>query len=210
MERLTDRAWYANDTTGGRAALVEYLRVSGAERWRMQDRSEFNFADKFVLVGDARVARERLNAYRAAALRDKDGGALLPANSPQYAAVEAPLLILEGKPQEALKRITPLLASTRSNRFGVSSKFVVGSVYAANNQPDSARVWLSLLLESKDPRNVWQLLMVRPRALRLLCEIADTPARRAESCGVLADEWENADAVLQPVVARARARLAER
>lgn len=72
---------------------------------------------------------------------------------------------------------------------------------------DSARVWLTRVTDTQDPRRVWNEDMYRAPALQLLCGIADTEIQRQEPCGAIVREWQNADDIAQPIVTRARARL---
>ncbi len=205
--RYFDRAWYTGDTTGVAAGIREFRTASGVDRWRMQDRPMFNLLFDHILSGDARGSRARFEAYRAEAIREKGVGALPPVSSPILASLEAQVLLVEHRPAEALKLLLPLAAVSSHS---LQPELVhVGQAYLDLGQRDSARVWLSRLADSPDPRRMWVDVKFRDRALRLLCDLADTPAQKQQWCGALAREWKDADPLLQPIVARARARLAE-
>ena len=206
-QRYFDRGWYGGDTGGIGAAIRTYVGVSGVDRWRMQDRPMFNLVFDYILAGDARGARARYNAYRAEAVRQKGVGALPPVSSPVFASLEAQVLLAEGRPQEALRLLLPLAPDAL--RFPQPELYHIGRAYLDLGQRDSARVWLSRVTDSSDPRRAWTEASFRARTLRLLCELAETPARKQQWCGALAAEWKDADPLLQPIVARARARMAE-
>jgi hypothetical protein len=128
-------------------------------------------------------------------------------SSPILASLEAQVLLVERRPADALKL---LLSLAPVSSHTLQPELVhVGQAYLDLGQRDSARVWLSRLADSPDPRRMWVDVKFRDRALRLLCDVADTPAQKQQWCGALAREWKDADPLLQPIVARARARLAE-
>ena len=206
-QRYFDRAWYARDTSGIGQAIRTYVATSGVDRWRMQDRPMFNLIFDYLIAGDGRGARARFAAYRAEATRQKGAGALPPVGSPILASLEAQVLLAEGSPREALRLLLPL--APEALRFPQPETFHIGKAYLDLGQRDSARVWLSRVTDSPDPRRAWTEASFRSRSLQLLCELADTPAQKQQWCGVLAAEWKDADPMLQPIVARARARLTE-
>ena len=82
-----------------------------------------------------------------------------------------------------------------------------GAAGLAAGERDSARVWLTRVTGTQDPRRAWTEGMYRAPALQLLCGIADTELQRQESCGAIVREWQDADDIAQPIVTRARARL---
>jgi eukaryotic-like serine/threonine-protein kinase len=206
-QRYFDRAWYGGDTAGIGKAIQTYVATSGVDRWRMQDRTMFNLIFDYILAGDARGARARFVAYRAEAARQKGLGALPPVSSPILASLEAQVLLAEGRPQEALRLLLPL--ATEGMHFPQPEALHVGRAYLDLGQRDSARVWLARITDSSDPRRAMTESLLRDRSLRLLCELADQPMQKQQWCGALASEWNDADPLLQPIVARARARLAE-
>jgi Protein kinase domain len=206
-QRYFDKAWYAGDTAGIGRAIAEYIAVSGVDRWRMHDRPMFNLVFDFALAGDGRAARARFNAYRAEAVRQKGAGAMPPLSSPVFASLEGQVLLAEKKPQEALRTLLPL--AQEAIRFPQPETFHIGRAYLDLGQRDSARVWFARVTDSPDPRRAWTEASFRSRALQQLCELADSPAQRQRWCGALATEWKDADPLLQPIVARARARLTE-
>ena len=202
-QRYFDRAWYAGDTVGAARAIETYRKVSGVDRWRMADRPEANLALDYAIIGDAITARARFNAFRAAAAK---GSPDLPAlTSPDLAMVEATVLRAEGRARDALRLLTPLASEAQRTLSPVT--YLLGDAYHAVGERDSARVWLSRVTESTSPNRVWIEPTYRAKALTQLCEVADTPAQQQQWCGALATEWKDADSVLQPLVARARARL---
>ena len=205
--RYFDRAWYAGDTNGIGRGIQTYIAVSGVDQWRMIDRPVFNLLFDFILAGDTRGARARYAAYRAEAVKQKGVGALPPPNSPLLGSIEGQVLLAEGKPREALPLLMAIVPATM--RYPQPETFHVATAYLALGQRDSARVWFAKVTDSGDPRRVWTEGIFRTRALRQLCELADTPAQKQQSCGALATEWKDADPLLQPIVARARARMAE-
>ncbi len=205
--RYLDRAWYAGDTVGIRSAIQSYLVTSGVDRWRMADRPMFNLVFDEILAGDAKAARGRFAAYRAEAVRQKGVGVLPPVSSPILVSLEAQVLLAEGRPQEALRLLQPL--APEALRFPQPETFHLGKAYLDLGQRDSARVWLSRVTDSPDPRRAWTEASFRSRALQLLCDLADTPAQKQQWCAVLAAEWKDADPILLPIVARAKARLTE-
>ena len=202
-QRYFDRAWYAGDTAGAARAIETYRKVSGVDRWRMADRPEANLTLDYAIIGDARTARARFNAFRAAAAK---GSPDLPAlSSPELAVVEATVLRAEGRPRDALRLLTPLASEAQRTLSPVT--YLLGDAYHAVGERDSARVWLSRVTESTSPNRIWIEPTYRAKTLTQLCELADTPAQKQQWCGALATEWKDADAMLQPLVARARARL---
>ena len=206
-QRYFDRAWYAGDTTGVGRAIDTYRKASGVDGWRMADRPNANLVIDYLSVGDAVHARERFAAYRAAALREKGKGDLPPVTSPTMTLLEAQVLVAEGQAREALRLLTPLKAEAL--RLPAQDAAVIGDAYLAAGEKDSARVWLARITDSPDPRRSWFEAGLRPRVLRTLCEIGATAEQRRQWCGSLAAAWKDADPILQPIVARARARLAE-
>ena len=205
--RYFDRAWYTDDTTGVAAGIREYIATSGVNKWRMQDRPMFNLLFDYILAGDARGSRARFTAYRAEAIRENGVGALPPPSSPILASLEAQVLLVEHRPAEALKALLPLVPVTL--RLPQPEMLHLGQAYLELGQRDSARMWFSRLADSQDPRRMWVDVKFRDRALQRLCGLADTPAQRQQWCGTLVREWKDADPLLQPIVARARARMAE-
>ncbi len=206
-QRYFDRGWYGGDTAGIGRAIQTYIAESGVDRWKMEDRPMFNLLFDFVLAGDGKGARARLNAYRAEAARLKGRGKLPPVSSPILASLEGQVLLAEHRPREALGKLLPL--APEALRFPQPETFHIGMAYLDLGQRDSARTWLSRVTDSPDPRRAWTEASFRGRALQLLCQLADTPAQRQQWCQALATEWKDADPFLQPIVARARARLAE-
>jgi len=206
-QRYFDRAWYGRDTTGIGQAIQTYRQASGVDRWRMADRPMFNMLFDFILAGDAPGARGRFAELRAASVREKGVGALPPVGSPTMASLEGQVLLAEGRPREALRLLLPL--APEALRFPQPETFHIGKAYLDLGQRDSARVWLSRVTDSPDPRRAWTEASFRSRALQLLCELADTPARKQGWCGVLVAEWKHADPLLASIVARAKARLTE-
>lgn len=202
-QRYFDRAWYVGDTVGAARAIDAYRKASGMDRWRMADRPNVNLALDYAIIGDARTARARLNAFRAGI--GKDARDLTDIASPDLAMVEASVLRAEGRARDALRLLTPLAPDAQRSLSPVT--YMLGDTYRAVGERDSARVWLTRVIESTSPNRVWIEPAYRAKALALLCELADTPAQREQSCGALATEWKGADAFLQPMVARARARL---
>ncbi len=206
-QRYFDRAWYGRDTTGIGRAIQTYREVSGVDRWRMGDRPMFNLIFDYILAGDSRNARGRFVALRSASLRERGVGALPPVESPIMASLEAQVLLAEGKPRDALRLLIPL--APEALRFPQPETFHIGKAYLDLGQRDSARVWLSRVTDSPDPRRAWTEASFRSRALLLLCELADTPDQKQRWCGVLVAEWKDADPLLAPIVSRAKARLTE-
>lgn len=206
-QRYFDRAWYAGDTAGAGRAIVLYRDVSGVDRWRMKDRPNANLVLDYLAIGNPRVARERFTAYRTAAVAERGSGDLPPVGSSYMALIEAQVLLGERRAREALRILIPLASDSR--RPPLQESFVIGDAYLALGERDSARVWLSRLIESSHPDRVWVEPPFRARALTRLCDLADTPAERQQWCGALASEWKGADAILRPLVDRARRRLAE-
>ena len=202
-QRYFDRAWYAGDTTGAAGAIATYRRVSGVDRWRMADRPNTNLALDFAVIGDARTARARFAQFRAAAAK---GDPDLPAiTAPEVVLVDASILLAEGRANEAVRLLAPFAPEAQRSLAPIT--YVIGEAYRAAGQRDSARVWLSRVTEATSPNRVWIEPVYRARALAQLCELAETPVQRQQSCGALVTEWKNADALLQPIVSRARARL---
>ena len=202
-QRYFDRAWYAGDTTGAAGAITTYRKVSGVDRWRMADRPNTNLALDYAVIGDARTARARFAQFRAAAAK---GGAIPPAiTAPEVALVDATILIAEGRANEAVRLLAPF--APEAQRSLAPLTYHLGDAYRAAGQRDSARVWLSRVTETTSPNRVWIEPVYRARALAHLCELAETPAQRQQSCGALVTEWKNADPLLQPIVSRARDRL---
>ncbi len=206
-QRYFDRAWYGRDTAGIGQAIKTYRQVSGVDRWRMEDRPLFNLIFDYIVAGDAAGARGRLAEFRAASIREKGVGELPPVGSPVMASLEAQVMLAEGRPKEALQLLLRL--APEAMRFPQPETFHIGKAYLDLGQRDSARVWLSRVTDSPDPRRAWTEGSFRSRALQLLCELADTPVQRQQWCAVLAAEWKDADPILRPIVARARARLTE-
>jgi lipopolysaccharide biosynthesis regulator YciM len=188
---------------GAARAIDTYRKASGVDRWRIADRPNMNLALDYAIIGDARTARARLNAFRAGI--GKDARDLTDIASPDLAMVEASVLLAEGRARDALRLLTPLAPEAQRSLSPVT--YMLGDTYRAVGERDSARVWLTRVIESTSPNRVWIEPAYRAKALAQLCELADTPAQREQSCGALATEWKGADAFLQPMVARARARL---
>ena len=206
-ERYFDRAWYAGDTAGIGKAIRTYIATSGVDKWRMVDRPFFNLLFDFMLAGDARAVRERFGAYKAEVVRQKGVGALPPPASPILTSLEGQVLLAEGQPREALRLLLPMVPE--SMHYPQPETFHVASAYLALGQRDSARVWFSKITDTSDPRRARNETRFRARALRQLCELAETPPQKQQWCGALATEWKDADPFLQPIVTRARARMAE-
>ena len=205
--RYFDRAWFGADTNGLGKDIRTYIATSGVDKWRMVDRPFYNLLFDFMLDGDARTVRERFNAYRAEVVKQKGVGSLPPPTSPLLSSLEGQVLLTEGHPREALRLLLPLVPE--SMRYPLPETFHVATAYLALDQRDSARVWYSRVTDSRDPRRTFTEAQFRARALRHLCELADTPAQKQQWCGALATEWKDADSFLQPIVVRARARMAE-
>ncbi len=204
-QRYFDRAWYIGDTVGAARAIGTYRALSGVDRWRMVDRPNVNLALDYAVIADAKTARARLNAFRAAIAK---GSPDLPAAaSPDLVMVEASVLRAEGRARDALRLLTPLASEAQRSLNQVT--YMLGDAYHAVGERDSARVWLSRVTESNSPNRAWIEPAYRAKALVQLCELADTPARTQQWCGALATEWKDADPFLQPLVARARTRLSQ-
>jgi serine/threonine protein kinase len=205
--RYFDRAWYGGDTNGIGRAIQTYITTSGVDKWRMIDRPFYNLLFDFTLAGDARGARARFAAYRAEVVKQKGVGTLPPLSSPLLRSLEAQVLLAEGKPRDALPLLMTMVPE--SMRYPQPETFHVATAYLALGIRDSARIWFARVTDSQDPRRAWTESAFRGRALRALCELADTPVQKQQWCGAIATEWKNADPFLQPIVARARARMAE-
>jgi len=206
-QRYVSNAWYSGDTTGVAEGIRTYRAISGVDQWRMRDRPDVNLVGDYLLAGDVREARRRFNAYRAEAVREKGRGSMPPADSPMLANVEGQVLLAERKPADALRVLLPL--APLALRFPQPETYHLGIAYRDAGQPDSARAWLSRVADSQDPRRAWTEASLRSIALRALCELAESRAQKQRWCGALVADWKSADPVLQPSVARARARLAE-
>ena len=205
-ERYTSRAWYLGDTAGITRAIATYVNESGVFSWAINERTSDNMVGDYVLARDAASARRRLTELRART----DARAVAGRHGPPGSMLSIPLLdaqvlLVEQKPADALRALTPLAAEAR--QMPQLSTLLLGEAYLAAGQRDSARVWLSLIANATDPRFGWSEYLLRHRALRTLCELADTKTRREQSCGALAEEWKDGDANVQPIVARARSRL---
>ncbi len=202
-QRYFDRAWYGGDTTGAARAIETYRQVSGIDRWRMADRHNMNLSLDYAVIGDARTARTRFTAFRAAANK---GSPDLPAvTAPEVVIVEASILVAEGRAREALRVLAPFAPEAQRSLSQLTYAF--GEAYRAAGEADSARVWLARVVDSNSPNRAWVEPTYRSKALVQLCELADTPARKQQWCGALVTEWKDADPFLQPIVARARERL---
>ena len=204
-QRYFDRALYLGDTAGVRRAIQTYRAVSGVDRWSMQDRPNWNLVLDHVVAGDAKAARAHFDAYRAASAREKGAGALVPVGSPFMRSIEGFVLVAEGRAREALRVLAPVMGDAA--RVPTPETYTVGRAWLAAGERDSARVWLTRVTETQDPRRVWSEGMYRAPALQLLCAIADTEMQRQQSCGAIVREWQDADDIAQPIVTRARARL---
>ena len=204
-QRYVDRALHLSDTTGIHGAIGTYRAVSGVDRWLMKDRPSTNLVEDYVVAGDATSARARFAAYRAASARENGSGALPLADSRSMQSLEGMVLVAEGRARDALRVLTPLMADAA--RTPSPETFTVGRAWLAAGERDSARVWLERITDTQDPRRVWTEGSARMPALQLLCNIAETPAQRQQSCGAIVREWKDADAIAQPVVMRARTRL---
>jgi hypothetical protein len=128
-------------------------------------------------------------------------------SAPIFASLEAQVMLAEHRPAEAVRLLQSM--APQALRNPQPDLMHLGQAYMDLGQRDSARVWLSRLADSPDPRRMWIDTKFRDRTLRLLCELADTPAQKEQWCGTLAREWKDADPFLQPIVARARARMAQ-
>ena len=147
----------------------------------------------YLLAGERRRARASLAAF----------------NDPTFETIPALLLYLDGRYRESLpallKRAPPELP------YAVYETFYIGTVYLELAKPDSAREWFEKVTAVSHDirRSIFLDGRTRHPALRRLCELADTPVRKQQSCGAIVEEWKDADPFLQPIVARAKARLAE-
>ena len=205
--RYFDRAWLAGDTVGVARGIRDYIAASGVNTWRMQDRPFFNLIFDYTLAGDARAARARFVAYRAEVLRQNGRGDLPPPESPLLASLEGQLQLSEGRPRDAVRLLQPLVPDAMT--YPQPEMYHLGAAYVSLGIRDSARLWFARITDTPDPRRAWSESAFRARALVRLCDLADTPARRQQWCGALASEWKDADPILQPIVARARQRMAE-
>jgi len=201
-QRYFDRALYLGDTAGIRVAMATYRTVSGVDRWLMKDRPNANLVVDYVVAGNAISARERFAAYRAASARENGTGALPPADSRIMQSLESMVLVEEGRARDALRLLAPVMADAVSTPS--PETFTIGRAWLAAGERDSARVWLARITDTQDPRRVWTEGIYRIPALQLLCNLAETPAQRQQSCGAIVREWKDADALAQPVVVRAR------
>ena len=204
-QRYFDRALYLGDTVGVRRAIQTYRAVSGVDRWLMKDRPNWNLVLDHVVAGDAKAARAQFDAYRAASAREKGAGALAPVGSAFMQSIEGLVLVAEARAREALRVLAPVMADAA--RVPTPETYTVGRAWLAAGERDSARVWLTRVTGTQDPRRAWTEGMYRAPALQLLCGIADTELQRQESCGAIVREWQDADDIAQPIVTRARARL---
>jgi TolB-like protein len=205
--RAWDRAVILDDTVGAAAAFATYRRVSGIDSWRMADRTGLNLIQPFVAIGDARQARERFTAYRAAASAQKGRGDMPPVASPMMRFAEAAVLWAEKQPRKALELVQDQTAEARKVTQPLTLYIAHVSLDAGDTT--AAREWYSLIVDSTDPRRAWNEYAVRPAAMRALCTIAVTPAERRRRCGELLDAMKSADANWQPILAKARARMAQ-
>ncbi len=203
-QRYFDRAWFLGDTAGIAANIETFRAASRVDTWPMRDRPNGNLVVDYLLAGNPKAARARLVALRAAAGAAASG--LLPASAPLYRVLDARILVAEDRSREALRTLAPLLDG--SQKFPLHDAYAIGTVWLSVGEPDSARVAFARLVDRTDPRSIWSEAEYRFPALRALCEIAVSREQKAASCGALAEEWAGADPVAQPVVARARARLA--
>jgi tRNA A-37 threonylcarbamoyl transferase component Bud32/tetratricopeptide (TPR) repeat protein len=210
-ERYYNHAWFAGDTVGSGRAIQEYITVSRVDTWKMRDRLNINLALDYALLGDTRRARERLAAFlrslgtSSSPEKSFDGFDLTaPKNR---AALEVPILIAEGRHADALRLLQPIASDLPD--FPTEAALWLGRAYKGAGQLDSARVWLRKVGDTEDPRRVWTEVGLRMPALRDLCELAATKEEKARWCGAIVTAWKDGDPIVQPIVARARARIAE-
>jgi tRNA A-37 threonylcarbamoyl transferase component Bud32/tetratricopeptide (TPR) repeat protein len=210
-ERYYNHAWFAGDTVGSARAIQEYVAVSRVDSWKMPDRLNVNLALDYALLGDTRRARERLAAFlrslgaSTTPERTFDGFDLTaPKNR---AALEVPILIAEGRHADALRLLQPIASELPD--FPTEAALWIGRAYKGVGQLDSARVWLRKIGDTDDPRRVWTEVGLRIPALRDLCELAATKDEKTRWCGAIVDAWKDGDPIVQPIVARARARITE-
>jgi eukaryotic-like serine/threonine-protein kinase len=202
-----DRAQLLDDTTGFARALEVYRQVSGVDRWQMQDRPGFNLVAHYFVAHDARRARERFIAYRAASVAEKGRGGMPPVGSEFMKYAEALTLLTEEQPRKALDVLNDEMPDAR--RFPQPTTLLVAMAYRAAGDTKAATEWFALIADATDPRRGWNEGNLRPTALRALCDLAESGADRQRRCGEFLAVWKDADPVAQPLLARARARMAQ-
>jgi tRNA A-37 threonylcarbamoyl transferase component Bud32/tetratricopeptide (TPR) repeat protein/TolB-like protein len=208
-ERYFARAFLTGDTVGSQRAIAQYIVESRIDTWKMRDRTNVNLALDYVVIGDAKRARERLNAFvrSLGSTREDAAGTFTLEDAKFRAALEAPVFLAESRPAEALRVLRPIMSALPA--FPQETMLWIGRAYLAAGQPDSARVWLARITDTTDPRRAWTEARLRMPALRTLCDIASTKDETQRWCGGIVDAWKNGDPLVQPIVARARARMAE-
>jgi tRNA A-37 threonylcarbamoyl transferase component Bud32/tetratricopeptide (TPR) repeat protein len=206
--RAYDRMQLLDDTVGFRAALDEFRRVSGLDRWRMADRPERNLLTPYYWLRDGRTARERYAALRAATEAEKGRGELPPIGSQAMRFSEALVLMAERQPRKALEVLGPEL--TEAKEFPTSGTLLIAKAYWDAGDTPAAREWFAAIADSQDPRVSWSDPSIRIVALRALCALGgETQSERQARCGQLLEQLKSADPVMQPILDRARTFMAQ-
>ena len=192
-------------------AKLDRLVVSDAWRAIPTVSRPYGFAINFYALGGAPAKARRMLAE---AVREIPEYATTPGGQRALAEFETRILLAEKKPTEALVRAR---ASQRSSDGTPAAcraciAILMATVFDSLGQADSTAAWLEQYLAV--PRaerfdfDSWALASTNKR-LGELYDAKGDRARAMQSYQAFVDQWAQADAELQPVVATVRKRLRE-
>ncbi len=173
-----------------------------------KDRPYFWAATMLARAGKPERARQLLTRYRG---EDPTGAAAAP-NQRQFAVVNGEIALAEGKAVEAVQqfRAGDLREDGAPIQCDACTHFNLARAFDAAGQPDSAVSYFERYLAIPAPRRQdWISLAAVEKRLGELYDSRQERQKAIQHYGAFVDQWKDADADLQPVVASVKRRLNE-
>ena len=173
-----------------------------------KDRPYFWAATMLARAGKPERARQLLARYRA---EDPTGAAAAP-NQRQIVVVDGEIALAEGKAAEAVQqfRAGDLREDGAPIQCDACTHFNLARAFDAAGQPDSAVSYFERYLAIPAPRRQdWISLAAVEKRLGELYDSRNERQKAITHYAAFVDQWKDADADLQPVVATVKRRLNE-
>jgi len=173
-----------------------------------KDRPYFWAATMLARAGKPERARQLLARYRA---EDPTGAAAAP-NQRQIVVVDGEIALAEGKAAEAVQqfRAGDLREDGAPIQCDACTHFNLARAFDAAGQPDSAVSYFERYLAIPAPRRQdWISLAAVEKRLGELYDSRNERQKAITHYAAFVDQWKDADAELQPVVATVKRRLNE-
>jgi tetratricopeptide (TPR) repeat protein/tRNA A-37 threonylcarbamoyl transferase component Bud32 len=205
LDDALNDAWYRGDVARARTTLTRAMSTFPLDSLAPVDRPYARLVELHAMVGDVATAKAMMAAFErhrvdAASLNDEETRHAMLGN----------IALAERRYDDAIREFT----AANGDRCGVCYNPEMARTYDLAGKPDSAIAAFETYLNTRT--DVIDRLIEDGISLagshKRLAELYDAKGNREKAMSHYAkfiDIWKNADADLQPHVAKARARLAE-